>query len=82
MTQVWWLMHALAMAKKGRPPMTGIRFLGLGTGLVSSTMKSTGKKNLSTLMMASSTIPQGFLIDQSASFRIIVVRFNSPRPSY
>jgi hypothetical protein len=81
MTLVRQLMHALAVAKKGRSRMTGISFLGWGTGSMSRTMKSVGKKNLSTLMMTSSTIPLGFLIDQSASYRITVVGFSSSRPS-
>jgi hypothetical protein len=56
-TPVRQLIHALAVAKKGCPRMTEISLLGCGTGSVSRTMKSTGKKNLSNLMMTSSIIP-------------------------
>jgi hypothetical protein len=75
------LIHALAVAKNGRSRMTGISFSGLGAGLVSSTMKSTGKKNLSTQMMTSFITPPGFLIDRSTNCKITVVGFSSPRPS-
>jgi hypothetical protein len=36
-------MFALAVAKKGRPRITGIIFVGLATGSISRTMKSMGK---------------------------------------
>jgi hypothetical protein len=61
--------------------MTEINFSRRGTGSVSRTMKSIGKKNLFTLMMTTSTITLGFLIDRLASCRISVVGFSSPRPS-
>ena len=73
-------MHALVVAKKGRLGMTKISLSGWGTGSVSRTMKSTEKKNLSTLMMTSSTIPLGFMIDRSASCRITVVGFSFLNP--
>ena len=57
----------------------------IGTSLsssMSSTMKSTGNMNLSTLTNTSSMTPLGCFKDQYASWRVIVVGLASPKPNF
>ena len=75
------VIKALAVAKNGRPKITGICLHSLAIGSVSRTIKSTGYMNLSTYTNTSSIIPFRTLIDLSASKRVVEVGLNSPRLS-
>ena len=66
------------VSKDGRPRISGTSW----SSSISNTTKSAGKINLSTFTNASSMIPRGYLMDQFASCKEMVVCFISPSPNF
>jgi len=76
------LIRAFEVVRKGQPRMTDICASQLVIDPVYRTTKSTGYMNSPTLIKTSSTKPLGALVERSVNWKIILVGFNSPNPSF
>lgn len=71
-------INDLSVAKKGRPRINGNSW----SSSISNITKSNGEMNLSTFTNTSSIISLGYVIDLSASCKVMVVGFTSPSPNF
>ncbi|GJY92631.1 hypothetical protein Tco_0508413 [Tanacetum coccineum] len=67
---------ARAVARNGLPKIIGI----LESSRISKIKKSIGRMNLLIFMSTSSAIPRGYCMDLSASSKLIIAGFGSPKP--
>jgi len=76
------LIKAFEVVRKDRPRMTGTSALGLATKLYFQNNKYTENMNSPILIKISLTTPLGALVERLTNWRIVLVDFNSPNPSF